>query len=86
MEMEETGRMLYNKLSELKYPNISKFNPSSFDWLFDNEEAYPFLTWFCRNVQSAHRLTSSELKRFVLIPVPLDQMVTILEPFTDLIL
>lgn len=62
--MSETGNVLFDKLTELAYPNINKFNPSSFDWLFDIEEALPFLNWFCQTVQSANVLTSSQLNRF----------------------
>lgn len=62
--MSDTENVLFDKLSELGYPNISKFNPSSFDWLFDIEEALPFLNWFCQTVQPANLLTSSQLNRF----------------------
>ena len=57
----EKGNLLFDKLSELKYPNISKFNPASFDWLFDNEEE--FLDWFCSSVQTSNLVTDIELKR-----------------------
>ena len=57
----EKGNVLFDKLSELKYPNISKFNPASFDWLFDNEEE--FLDWFCSSVQTSNLVTDIELKR-----------------------
>ena len=57
--------VLFEKLTQIAYPNINKFNPSSFDWLFDIEEAVPFLNWFSHSVQPSNLLTDSELKRFV---------------------
>lgn len=61
--MAEKGGSLFEKLSQLKYPNVNKFNPSSFDWLFDNEDALPFLDWFCSSVQSSNLVTDSELEK-----------------------
>jgi len=62
----DQGQKLFDKLSELNYPKISKFNPSSFDWLFDSDEALPFLDWFCDSIHSGlHLLSDSELKKWV---------------------
>lgn len=61
--MSDSENVLYDKLSELGYPNLSKFSPSSFDWLFDIEEALPFLNWFCQTVQPTNLLNSSHLSR-----------------------
>lgn len=52
------GSVLYQHLSDLKYPKITKFSPSSFDWLFDNEESTPFLNWFCSSVTCSKNLLS----------------------------
>ncbi|EFX65599.1 hypothetical protein DAPPUDRAFT_229597 [Daphnia pulex] len=62
--MAELGSTLFHKLSQLKYPAIYKFNPSSFDWLFDNDEAFPFLHWLCSTVQTTNLITDFELKKF----------------------
>lgn len=62
--MAEHGKTLFEKLSEFRYPTINKYSPSSFDWLFDIEEALPFLEWFCSSVQPSNLLTSAELKQF----------------------
>ena len=59
-----SGQQLYDKLGQIKYPNLNKFSASSFDWLFDNDEAKPFLSWFCQAVQADQNLlTGSELER-----------------------
>lgn len=62
--MAEHGKTLFEKLSEFRYPTINKYSPSSFDWLFDIEEALPFLEWFCSCVQPSNLLTSAELKQY----------------------
>ncbi|XP_057375585.1 HAUS augmin-like complex subunit 3 [Daphnia carinata] len=62
--MAEHGKSLFQKLSEFRYPTINKYNPSSFDWLFDIEEALPFLDWLCSNVKPSNLLSSAELKQF----------------------
>ncbi|KAI9553868.1 hypothetical protein GHT06_019138 [Daphnia sinensis] len=62
--MAEHGKTLFQKFSEFRYPTINKYSPSSFDWLFDIEEALPFLHWFCSNVKPSNLLTATELKQF----------------------
>lgn len=59
----------YDKLQELKYPKLASFSPTSFDWLFDNEESLEFLTWFCKSVDYKNLVSEEELDRleFLLI-------------------
>ncbi len=59
------GSILFEKLCELKYPEIHKFNPTSIDWLFDNEDSLHFLNWFCCAIQPSHLLSDSELEGLV---------------------
>ena len=59
------GSILFDKLCELKYPEIHKFNPTSIDWLFDNEDSLYFLNWFCSAVQPSNLLSNSELHGLV---------------------
>lgn len=62
--MAEHGKALFQKLSEIRYPTINKYSPSSFDWVFDIEEAFTFLDWLCSCVQPSNLLTSVELKQY----------------------
>lgn len=59
------GSILFDKLCELKYPEIHKFNPTSIDWLFDNEDSLHFLNWFCCAIQPSNLLSDSELEGLV---------------------
>ncbi|XP_071849854.1 HAUS augmin-like complex subunit 3 [Apostichopus japonicus] len=62
-----SGTQFVESLKKLHYPSTRKLQSEGFDWLFDNEEALPFLDWFCHNVSSSNVLTSQEIKQYNLL-------------------
>lgn len=60
--MAEQGTKLFEKLTQLQYPNINKFSSASFDWLFDIEDVKPFLDWFCFSVKNSNLVSDLEIK------------------------
>ena len=61
--MADKGRVLHQKLLELKCP-MNDMSSKVFDYLFDDLESLKFLEYFCQSVDASVNLTyNSELAR-----------------------
>ena len=55
------GTAFVDKLKSLGYPDAEELDGESLDWMFENEEALPFLHWFCSEVGPANFLQQQEV-------------------------
>ncbi|KAL0113539.1 hypothetical protein PUN28_012598 [Cardiocondyla obscurior] len=60
--MSVTGKLLYDKLNELRPDLSSGITPEILSKVCDDSSVQPFLEWFCKNVTSANVLSSEEIK------------------------
>lgn len=51
-------------LRQLGYPNASSLDPTSLEWMFENEKLLPFFEWFSSNIDSNNVASESELKQY----------------------
>ena len=58
-----SGVELLEVLRDLQFPKIGQCDESSFDWLFDFDEAVPFLQWFCHHISCSNRVKTEHLAR-----------------------
>jgi len=56
-----SGVEFVEALRRIGYPGVDRLDGHNFDWLFDCESVVPFLTWFCKEVQSSNVLDKQDL-------------------------
>ena len=45
-----SGYQFLETLHQIGYPKAGEFAAKNFDWLFEDADTLPFLSWFCNNV------------------------------------
>jgi len=58
-----SGQEFINALERLGFENLNKSTGHSFVWMFDYKPLWPFLDWFCAELQSTNVLNLSELEQ-----------------------
>jgi len=58
-----SGQDFIYALQRLGFENLNKVTGQSFAWMFDYEPLWPFLDWFCAELQTANVLRLSELEQ-----------------------
>jgi len=49
-------------LQRLGFENLNEITGLSFAWMFDYDQLWPFLDWFCADLQATNVLKSSDLE------------------------
>jgi len=57
-----SGQDFVSAVQRLGFENLSEITMMSFAWMFDYDPLWPFLDWFCVELQSANVLKSSDLE------------------------
>ena len=58
-----SGEVFLDVLTDLGYPDIKRFDATSFDWLFDVDDTLQFLKWFCNHISTSNVLKKDQLAR-----------------------
>jgi len=58
-----SGQDFISVLQQLGFENLNKITGHSFAWMFDYDPLFPFLDWFCTELQATNVLKSSELEQ-----------------------
>jgi len=58
-----TGEDFMHAVQRLGIENFSNVSGNSFAWMFDYELLWPFLDWFCAELQTTNVLKLSELEQ-----------------------
>ncbi|KAK7100825.1 HAUS augmin-like complex subunit 3 [Littorina saxatilis] len=60
-----SGQQFIETLQQIGYPKASSLSAKTFDWMFEDENVLPFLSWFCTTVGHQNILTPEEKQAFI---------------------